>query len=249
VDHLIKEREALPIRALVLAGGLGKRLRPVVSGVPKPLAIVEDRTFLDILIDLLAKKGVRDFLMLTGYKGDLIRHHFERRPLKGVRIDCLRESEPLGTGGAIKNAQHRATDPSLIVYGDSFLDASVKDLMEFHLANDSDVTMCLYPVEDVSRYGSVEIDRKNRIRAFYEKDQAPPGPGYINAGFYFVSKAFIQGLPENMAFSMESDFFPKYAIKGRMFGMVVDGSFFDIGSPESYEAFKDFAALELGNET
>ncbi len=236
---------ALPIRALVLAGGLGKRLRPVVSGMPKPLAKVEDSTFLDILLGLLMEKGVRDFVMLTGYKGSMVEKHFKDQLREGLNIDFLQEPEPLGTGGAVKNAQSLATDPSLIVYGDSYLDADVSELLDFHLLKKSHVTMCLLQVEDVSRYGAVEIDASSRIIAFREKGEARGGPGFINAGFYFVSKEFIETLPENRAFSMETHIFPKYAQKGSMFGMAVNGPFFDIGEPESYERFKKFAEREL----
>ena len=231
----------LPFVAMILAGGLGTRLRQVVSDRPKPLAFVGDVPFLEILVSSLARKGVRDFVLLTGYMGEMIEEHFRNRRLDGIRLHFVQEDEPLGTGGAVRNAARFATDPTLLVNGDTFFDADLKRLYEYHYEKGGEVTLSLIRVDDVTRYGAVVIDEDGRITGFREKQEENTGPGYINAGLSLLSGEFIRGLPDLGSFSMERDVFPSTALSGSMFGLAQEGAFFDIGTPESYEAFSDFA--------
>jgi len=145
----------LPFSAFVLAGGLGTRLRQVVADRPKPLALVHGTPFLEFLLNALAHKGVREFILLTGYKGEMIEEYFSSFKASGVTIRCSREETPLGTGGAVQHAVRFATDPSLLVNGDTFFDADLDSLLRFHRERGADVTLSLHEVEDVSRYGSV----------------------------------------------------------------------------------------------
>jgi D-glycero-alpha-D-manno-heptose 1-phosphate guanylyltransferase len=230
---------ALPFTALVLAGGLGKRLRSVVSDRPKPMADVRGAPFLEILIDSLADKGVRQFVLLTGYKGEAIEEHFAAGYRSDVRIIFSHERSPLGTGGAVKNAEAFATDPSLLVNGDTFFDADLESLLQFHKDAGAEATLSLFKVEDVSRYGSVVVDGKGMVVGFREKDEKVSEPGLINAGLSLLSKRLISSLPGG-SFSMEREIFPSLAGSGKMFGMLQERPFFDIGTPESYEAFKLF---------
>jgi D-glycero-alpha-D-manno-heptose 1-phosphate guanylyltransferase len=230
---------------MILAGGLGTRLRSVVKDRPKPMATIQGVPFLEILIRSLAKKGVQHFVLLTGYQGELIENYFRNRQEPDIRIIMSHESEPLGTGGAVKNAEKFVTDPSLLVNGDTFFDADVKELYRFHVDRDSKVTLSLRQVDDVSRYGSVIIGDNGVITGFREKEPGPGRPGLINAGLSFLSKDFIHSLPDG-PFSMETDIFPKLVGTGEMFGLSQEGSFFDIGTPESYEAFKQFVKAVAG---
>ncbi len=230
--------EQLPFTAFILAGGLGLRLRPVVSDRPKPMAAVGDTPFLEILIDSLARKGVRDFVLLTGFRGEMIEDHFHRLEQDGISIKFSQEAAPLGTGGAVKNAERFATDPTLLVNGDTFFDADLDALYRFHVEKNARVSLSLYEVEDVSRYGSVNVDSNARITGFSEKKRAG-GRGLINAGLSLLSVDFIKALPEG-SYSMEQEIFPKLADLGQMFGLCQDRPFFDIGTPESYEAFNAF---------
>jgi D-glycero-alpha-D-manno-heptose 1-phosphate guanylyltransferase len=222
---------------MILAGGLGTRLRPVVSDRPKPLASVRDVPFLEILVSSLAHKGVRDFVLLTGYMGEMIEEHFREKPIDGTRVRFSREDEPLGTGGAVRNAARFATDPTLLVNGDTFFDADPGLLYEFHREKRSKVTLSLIRVDDVSRYGAVIIDEEGRVNGFREKEAENAGPGYVNAGLSLLSLEFIRELPDLGGFSMERDLFPSTALSGSMFGLAQEGAFFDIGTPESYDAF------------
>jgi len=230
----------LPVSAFILAGGLGTRLRQVVRDRPKPMAPVDGRPFLEILVFCLAQKGVRDFVFLTGYRGNAIEEHFvEHRP-PGVSIAFCREEEPLGTGGAVKHAERFAGDPTLLVNGDTYFDCDLKALYDFHTDRRPLVTLSLRGVRDVSRYGSVTVDDRGFITGFREKGEGPARAGLINAGVSMLSMPFIKSLPSGRAFSMERDVFPEVARSGKMAGLRQNGDFFDIGTPESYEAFSLF---------
>jgi len=225
---------------MVLAGGLGTRLRSVVSDRPKPLAMIDRVPFLAILMGSLASKGVRRFVLLTGHMGDMIEEYVRDLPREGLDIRCCREESPLGTGGAVKNAEEFATDPTLLVNGDTFFDADVASLFRFHRDQNVRVTLSLRYVGDVSRYGSVSLEKNGLITGFREKEPGVNRPGWVNAGLSLLSYDTIRGLPSGRAFSMEAEIFPALARSGHMAGLPQDGAFFDIGTPESYEAFKAF---------
>ncbi len=234
------------ITAMILAGGLGTRLRSVVADRPKPMAPVNGKPFIELLIRSLAAKGMSHFVLLTGFMGKTIQAHFDRVNIPGARIACVQEPMPLGTGGAVKHAEHLATDPTLLVNGDTFFDADLEALHRMHTDQDADVTLSLRRVSDARRYGAVEVLPDGRITGFYEKEHAPEGPAPINAGVSLLSKDFIHQLPANEAFSMERDIFPDITRSGRMFGCIQNKIFFDIGTPDSYEAFQNFV-LESGS--
>ncbi len=229
----------LPFTALILAGGLGKRLCPVVLDRPKPMAMVGGVPFLEMLIDSLADKGVRRFVLLTGYKAEAIEDHFGAAYRSDAEIVFSHERSPLGTGGAVKNAEAFATDPSLLVNGDTFFDADLQSLLEFHTDTGADLTLSLFKLENVSRYGSVVVDQSGMVTGFREKDENVTEPGLINAGLSLLSKRLLSSLP-NGSFSMELEIFPSLVGSGKMFGLLQQRPFFDIGTPESYEAFKLF---------
>ncbi|MCX5862072.1 MAG: nucleotidyltransferase family protein [Deltaproteobacteria bacterium] len=228
----------LPLRAFILAGGKGKRLRSVVSDRPKPLAMVNDKPFLEVLIESLRRKGIRDMVLLTGYKAESIEDYFSRSKWSYIRFS--REESPLGTGGAVKNAEAFAADPTLLVNGDSFVDADVDALLRFHQQKGVGVTLSLVEVEDAGRYGSVIMDEDGFVKGFMEKPAGPGRPGLVNAGLSLLSLNTIRNLPEQRPFSMENEIFPRLAATRQMVGMLQDKPFYDIGTPESYEEFKVF---------
>jgi NDP-sugar pyrophosphorylase family protein len=179
-------------------------------------------------------------VLLVGYMGDFIEEYFTGLSNVNSRIRFSHEQTPLGTGGAVKKAENLATDPSLLINGDTFFDGDVDRLVQLHREKAADVTLSLLPVADASRYGSVTVNENGLVAGFHEKQERISGPGLINAGFSLISKNFISELPGDRAFSMEREIFPKLADSGRMFGLVSKRSFFDIGTPESYEDFKKF---------
>jgi NDP-sugar pyrophosphorylase family protein len=227
-------------QTFILAGGLGTRLSQVVSDRPKPMADVLGIPFLEILVRLLEGKGVRKFVMLVGYKAHAIDQYFTQSRFPDLEIKFSSEVEPLGTGGAVKNALRFATDPTLLVNGDTYLDADIDRLHDFHLAKKADATISLYRVSDVSRYGAINLDHNGVVTLFKEKGELSGKPGLINAGVTFISSSLIGQLPNRKSFSMESEVFPGLVNSGRMFGLEQKGPFFDIGTPDSYFEFQEF---------
>ncbi len=233
-------RSSLSVTAMILAGGLGIRLRPVVSDRPKPMAPVGESPFLELLLLNLAEKGITKAVLLTGHMGEVIEDYFRNNPVPGMAVRCVHEPEPLGTGGAVKHAEAFASDPALLVNGDTFFDADLRRLLEFHERKAADVTISLVWVSDVRRYGSVSIDSAGTITGFQEKSAALHGAGWVNAGLTVLSRSVIRALPADRAFSMEQEIFPVLAARGRMAGLGQSGAFFDIGTPDSYARFQQF---------
>lgn len=239
--------QTLPFVAFVLAGGLGTRLRSVVSDRPKPMALVNGVPFLEVLIKSLAQKGVREFVVLTGYLGEMIEEHFGRVPRGDITIRFSREEIPLGTGGPVKHAERWATDPTLLVNGDTFFDGDLQELYRSHREKRAKVTLSLFQVDDVGRYGSVVVDDRGMVCGFKEKEEGRSGPGLINAGLSLLSLEMIHELPKGRPFSMERDIFPSLAGTGSIAGLCLDKPFFDIGTPESYRDFELFMREKKGN--
>jgi D-glycero-alpha-D-manno-heptose 1-phosphate guanylyltransferase len=227
-----------PPLAMILAGGKGTRLRSVLPNAPKPLAPVNGAPFLFVLMELLERKGVREVVILSGYMADVLEQTVSQCYRGSLRFIFSREDSPLGTGGAVRNAAHLASDPTLLVNGDTFFDGNLVALSLFHEITSADVTLSLVRVPDSGRYGSVETDEAGRILRFVEKRPGPPSPGLINAGFTLCSRDFLMSLPEDGPFSMETDIFPRAVSEGRIFGLVQERAFHDIGTPESLRAFE-----------
>lgn len=238
-DH---QNRHLPFTAFILAGGIGSRLRSVVSDRPKPMAMIGDRPFLEILIESLADKGITRIVLLTGFMSEHIEQYAVRYGNLNVTIEVSRETTPLGTGGAVRNALDFASDPTLLVNGDTYFESDIKRLYEFHQGHHADVTLSLCRVPDVGRYGAVLIRPDGLIEDFQEKSEIIHGPGLINAGFSMVSHRLIESLPHGKAFSMENDIFPPLIQGERMYGLEQSGSFFDIGTPDSYFDFVEYVS-------
>ncbi len=233
----------MSIRAFILAGGLGTRLRSVVSDRPKPMALVHGKPFLEILVQSLCDKGVDEIVLLTGYQSEWIEAHF--RSWTKPRVWISREQVPLGTGGAVKYAAHFATDPTLLVNGDTFFDVDMAVLLSQHHRKRLAATLSLTEVWDASRYGSVLVDGKGMVVRFEEKADHLEGPGLINAGVTLLSLEAIRNLPSGRPFSMENEVFPDLADQRQLAGSVQEGAFFDIGTPDSYREFQDYAKDHL----
>jgi len=226
---------------IILAGGFGTRLQKVVKDVPKPMAEINGRPFLSYLLDYYEKQGVEHIILSIGYLGKVIRDYFGEKFGK-MTLSYALEEKPLGTGGAIihslRYAQH---DLVMVVNGDTMFKIKFEEVYQFHLKKQSDFTMVIRQVEDVSRYGSVFLSEEGRIVGFAEKN-SHSGAGYINGGVYLLNKNLLttRSFPEK--FSIEKDFFEKEYNHYNMFGKVCNGYFIDIGIPEDYQKAQiDFA--------
>jgi D-glycero-alpha-D-manno-heptose 1-phosphate guanylyltransferase len=222
----------IAMEAIVLAGGLGTRLASRLHGLPKPMAPVAGRPFLEILLTQLRRSGCTRVLLSVGHKHSVIQDHFGAS-FHGLEIDYAVESVPLGTGGAIRLALAKAREESVLVLnGDTFLDADYAAMLGFHAVQGAAVTLAVVHRDDVSRYGSVTIEG-HRITGFQEKGSS--GPGWISAGTYALSRnlAWPPALPEK--FSVEQDFFVPEVARLRPAAFKVDGFFLDIGIPEDLD--------------
>ncbi len=220
--------------AVVLAGGFGTRLSSVISDVPKPMAPVRGRPFLEFLLGHVARQGVRRVILSVGYKREVIQDHFGSA-WGGLDIDYCVEDQPLGTGGGIKKAfEDHGLARAFVFNGDSYCPVALEPLLARHRERESLLTLTLTQVADAGRFGSVEIDAENRIRAFREKD-SNGGPGLINAGIYVVESGVFAGFAERPRFSFETDVMQGLYTDSPMRGFVTGAMFIDIGIPSELE--------------
>lgn len=224
--------------AVVLAGGVGSRLRPVVMDRPKVLAEVGGRPFLAYLLDQLDQAGMREAVLCTGYMAEAIGRTLGDR-YKSLTLTYSQETQPLGTGGALRQAlPHCFSDPILVLNGDSFIDADLGGYVEWFQGNGLEAAMFLTMVPDASRFGRVVVRPDGLIVRFEEK-AGHHDAGLINAGVYLLKKQVILTIPEGKNFSLERQLFPQLMGKS-LYGYLTRGRFIDIGTPESYLAAEEF---------
>ena len=221
------------VKAVLLVGGLGTRLRSVVPATPKVLASVGKRSFLELLIGQLRSQGIRRLVMCTGYLADQIENEFGDGRAWDIAIEYSKEEQPLGTAGAVKWAQPYLRDVPdfLVMNGDSFLEIDFRNLMKFHRDHDATATMAILRIQDTSRYGTVHVDVNGRIRDFFEKTGVDI-PGLVNGGVYVFNHSVFQYIPDQPS-SLERDIFPRLVNHG-MYAQEQHGMFIDIGTPADY---------------
>ncbi|MES2774609.1 MAG: nucleotidyltransferase family protein [Bacteroidota bacterium] len=218
---------------IILAGGLGTRLRTVVAELPKCMAPVAGRPFIDYVIDYFVSQGIEKFVLALGYKAEVIIGHIqEQYPQLDVQFSI--EIEPLGTGGAIKKACGLLEGKAAVVTnGDTLYKVDIGEASAAFSLQKADCTLILKPMQNFERYGVVELDEKSRITAFKEKQFYEEG--LINGGVYllntgpFVKEEFAE------KFSFEKDYLEAFYGLRQMTGVVQDVYFIDIGIPEDFE--------------
>jgi len=220
------------MEAIVLAGGLGTRLRQVVPDIPKPMAPVAGRPFLAFLLEYLEAQDIREVILSVGYRHEVIREFFGTQ-YRSITLRYSIEMEPLGTGGGLRKSLSLAkTSPVFVFNGDTFLKVNYRNMAQAHAASNANITLALKQVDDTSRYGAVEI-KEGRIVQFLEKGSH--GPGWINSGVYLLSRNIFDeyDLPE--AFSLERDFLQPLVVNLKPASYLTTGYFIDIGVPEEYQ--------------
>jgi D-glycero-alpha-D-manno-heptose 1-phosphate guanylyltransferase len=225
--------------AIVLAGGFGTRLKSVVADLPKPMAPVAGAPFLDYILRWLETEGVTRVVLAVGHLREVIISHYGHRFGK-ITIVYSEELEPLGTGGGIRKAcDWLEGETAFVINGDTFFNVSLAALEAFHLESKADLTLALKPMQHFDRYGTVETNEEGMVTGFQEKRFLETGN--INGGIYCLNKAvFPADLPP--VFSFEKEILEKYYPEGKIFGMISDTYFIDIGIPEDYaRAQIDFA--------
>jgi D-glycero-alpha-D-manno-heptose 1-phosphate guanylyltransferase len=219
--------------AMLLVGGMGTRLRSVVSSIPKPMALVGDRPFLELLVRQLRHQCIRRLVMCTCHLAEQIESEFGDGRELDMEIRYSKEAHPLGTAGALKFAQRLLNNnhPFLVMNGDSFLEIDFSQLISFHGEHSGLVSMAVTRVQNARRYGTVQVHRSGRVIGLAEKADTDTG-ALVNAGVYVFSHAVLDQIPEAAA-SLERDIFPRLLDHG-VYALEQKGMFIDIGTPEDY---------------
>jgi D-glycero-alpha-D-manno-heptose 1-phosphate guanylyltransferase len=222
--------------AVILAGGLGTRLRSVIKDIPKPMADICGRPFLSYIFDFLSNQGIEKVVLSAGYKWETIKNYFGDN-YKNLKLEYVVEDKPLGTGGGLKNAlNHVLSEELFVLNGDSVFNIDFHLFYSLHKKKNSKLSLALKMMENTERYGIVEIDENNRIVSFLEKGIKTKG--LINGGVYLMNKEFFLSSAPEGCFSLEKDFLERYYREYEFFGFPFDGFFIDIGIPEDYERAK-----------
>ena len=219
--------------ALLLVGGLGTRLKSVVSTAPKPLAPVGESPFVELLIEQLRSQGFRKIVMCTGHLADQIKDYFGDGARWDVSIEYSTEEQPLGTAGAVKLAEKYVKHSAdfLVMNGDSFLEMDFGKFLQFHRQRGGIMTMAVRSVLDSARYGTVEMGADGLVVGFAEKTEVRRA-GLINGGVYLFRRAVLEQIPAG-AGSLEKSVFGQLLPQG-VYALEQHGTFIDIGTPEDY---------------
>jgi len=220
------------MEVIVLAGGMGTRLRELVKDVPKPMAPIKGKPFLVYLINWIILFQVKKIVFAVGYKADIIKEYFGDS-FHDIPIVYVEEKQPLGTGGAITNALNYVAGAQVtIINGDTYFPIDLELFNAFHQKSGSQLSIALKEMTDFERYGSVDISG-NTIIGFQEKQ--PIEKGFINGGIYIVNKAFLQNLNLPSQFSFEQTVLEKEVLTGKLKAMAFSDPFIDIGVPVDYK--------------
>lgn len=219
------------MEAIVLAGGFGTRLAQVVKDVPKPMAPVAGKPFLQYVADDLIEQGMDRLIFAVCYKKECIMDFFDGN-YRGAEVAYSVEEEPLLTGGAIRKALSQCReDRAFVINGDTFFGVDLKAMRAFSLRAGKEVVIAVREMRNFSRYGTVSVNAQMEVTAFHEKRQCQRG--YINGGIYDLRRGVLETYPE--AFSMEELCFPALLQARELSTFVSEGMFIDIGIPEDYE--------------
>lgn len=223
------------MKAIILAGGLGTRLRPLTERLPKPLLPIKGKPIIEHALENFKKHGITDVILSIGYKADRIKEYFKDGRLFGVNLEYLVENEPLGTGGAIKAAAKGIDETFLVINGDNLADFNWTSAIQLHRDARAKVTLSLYPVEDVTQFGIARL-KDGKILEFVEKPTVERAPSNLNnAGGYIMEPEVLEILPDGFC-SIEKDCFEKIAPLGNVFAHLHTGQWYPTDTLEKYNS-------------
>ena len=222
------------MRVFVLAGGLGTRLAHALGDLPKALAPLGGRPFLERQLTWLAKQGLDEIVLCVGHGAEQVEQALGDGKALGVSVYYSHESSPLGTGGALAQARSWVKGPSLVVNGDTLADLDLWALERARWEHGVVASLALFRIDDAQESGRVECDGEDRVIRFVEKDGSHQGEAWVNGGCYAFAPALWDWLPSG-ASSLERDVLPRLAGAGQLVGYVAEGSFWDIGTPQGLE--------------
>ena len=233
---------------IILAGGLGTRVKPVLGDTPKLLAPINDRTYLDYLMDWLVGFGAKRVILSLGHLSEAIEAHLVSEVRDELEVVTVVEGEPLGTAGALRHVQHEVTaEHALIMNGDSYIGADLSAFMEIHKKSGVVMTLMCVEVGESGRFGRVDVDEDGRIEAFREK-RPDAGPGLISAGVYAFSSSAWDLLSAFEGPSVERDVFQKQPTGSLAAYNAGDVPFIDIGTPETLVEAASVIGAALGHK-
>lgn len=225
------------VAVVILAGGRGTRLQRVLSHLPKPMAPAAGRPFLEWIVRHLARGGFSRVWISTGHLAKVIEDHFASEPVPGVRVQCVPEDQPLGTAGAFLHVFDRSgirPKAWLVLNGDSLVFVDWANLLAGLDRSAIDGVLVARSMEDVGRFGRLNVDSAGQVRGFAEKDVAFQGAGLISAGVYLLRDSLLADAPSQRPLSFEQDLFPRWLGQGRAFqAHVADSDFLDIGTEQT----------------
>jgi mannose-1-phosphate guanylyltransferase len=224
------------VKAVILVGGEGTRLRPLTYTTVKAMVPVLNKPFIEYVIRYLSNHNIHEIILALGYKPDCITDYFGDASQLGAKLLYSVETEPLGTAGAVKNAEQYIDDIFFVMNGDIFTDLDLTGMLRFHKDKAAKVTIALTPVEDPTRFGVVETDSNQRVTRFIEKPKREQvTSNMINAGVYIIESQVLNRIPEGKRFMFERDVFPPLLAEGEpVFSHATDAYWIDTGTPEQY---------------
>ena len=233
--------------AIILAGGAGTRLQKIVADLPKPMALVNGKPFLEYLLTYLSGFNISHVVLSVGYKAEIIQQYFGNN-FGEIKLSYATEKQPIGTGGGIRLALKQTLSKHVfILNGDTFFNADLNALKKKHLQNKANLTMALKKIEDSSRYGTVKINESKKILGFAEKIENKKN-ALINGGVYLINKESFLDLRFPEKFSFEKEYMEKYVGEKKFYGLVFDTYFIDIGIPETYKKAQSDFLNEFGKK-
>ena len=228
------------MKAIILAGGLGERLRPLTDNTPKPLLPIRGIPIIEHAIDNFKKYGITNIILAIGYKSEQIKEYFGDGSKLGVNISYCIEDAPLGTGGAIKKAAENIKETFLAINGDNLCDVNWTEQIKLHRENNAKITLGLFPVEDVTQFGIARLEG-NKLMEFIEKPTVEQAPSNLNnAGLYVIEPESLNILPQGKS-SIERDCFEKLSSTGVVYAYKHNSQWFPTDNLEKYKkAEKEF---------
>jgi NDP-sugar pyrophosphorylase family protein len=228
------------MQAVILAGGLGTRLRPITETIPKPMVPVAGKPYLEHQLRELARQGVNDIVLLTGYLGEQVEQYFGDGAQLGLRIKYSKEPHPLGTGGAVRLAAALLEDDFLLIYGDSYLPVDYPAVLNTLRRSKAEGLLVVYDnrLGDTSVISNVNFDEATGMVTRYEKDGE--GLCYVEAGVLAFRKSVLGLLSDAPVVSLEKEVFPQLIARGALAGYSTTQRFYDIGTPDRLEAFEAY---------
>jgi mannose-1-phosphate guanylyltransferase len=231
------------MKAVVLAGGLGTRLRPYTFFAPKPMLPLGDKPLLEHILTSLRGQGFKEVVITVSYLRKVIEDYFGSGRELGLNIQYARSSRPMGTGGQLRTAEKFIDGQFLLLYGDSFVDADLGKLVEYHNSKRGIATILLMPYRETLRYGFIDSDADGRLLNWREK---PAVEGWINVGCYVMEKRFLDYIPSDTMYGMDEAFREALKKGEEVYTYKSEGDFIDIGDKKSYQAAYEKYLQKLG---